>query len=465
MGWSGDSYDVRPQGYNGTVMRAAVAAGRYLGIGRRGCSHSPCYRVAVLEYRTSGVADLNYITADHYAYRKSLFVPTSRVTSRRNCTSLCSTESSAPSVATHGTAVTGTIAQSIEYGQDANFTNTVSRVDRSGIAPDVNISYYRIENGASTANALEAALFEGAYVANFSSDIGADIYPYTAFSNNGGLNGALRNYAAYEGVFVSSAGNGNTVAYPGVRPESVTVGGVDSSNAGTPYGSTGLYPGSGQGTYTITVNGSGWANAPVNLVAPGYVDLRAGLQGTYGNWFGTSFSAPIVAGLAALFRDTFSAATDGRLIQAALLAMGDGWTGAGTGTMTTGTSPIVGAGRVRILPQTFWGWRSLNISQNQVVCFNVGGVPLTGYASWKWGVTWNEPDLGNAADIDIFAKDVATGFVIATQSDHNIHNRIRLTNAQITGRSIQACIRGYHVPIGQTRTVYSADFIQSGTPD
>jgi hypothetical protein len=85
---------------------------------------------------------------------------------------------------------------------------------------------------------------------------------------------------------------------------------------------------------------------------------------------------------------------------------------------------------------------------------------LNGYSGWKWGATWDEGNLGQAADIDFTVRDATTNAVLATQQDYPIHNRLRLDATQIAGRKLKACTYGFSVPAGG-RTVYMADFVHS----
>lgn len=82
----------------------------------------------------------------------------------------------------------------------------------------------------------------------------------------------------------------------------------------------------------------------------------------------------------------------------------------------------------------------------------------SGYAGWKLGLTWDEPDIADAADIDVRVRDTVTNTIIASQTDYAIHNRIRLANAALVGRRLQVCVQAFHVPPGQTRKIFVTDF-------
>ena len=434
-------------------------------------------RVAVVEWTTSG-SDQNRIAKTHYAWRHA-GATTSRILLERNCALTgCPTESSTvPTVMTHGQGVAAAIGASIEAGQDPGQTTTAARVARSGVAPGVEFTYYRVNGCSALDLAIQQALFDGASVVNDSNEYGTGTTPpHTHLTDCGGVNAALRGFVDYEGVFVHAAGNSTHIGYPGTRPESITVAGLDTRDNTIAYGAiTGFYPGSGSGTISVVVNGTTMygAQKPVVVGAPAYVALLPSIPlASYipsGGWFeGTSIASPIVAGIATLFKDGMGGggASNGRLILSAILAMGDGWSGSGSGVLVTGTSSNVGSGRIRALRPTFYGYRTFSISQGQEVCWDVAnGAVLNGYSGWKWGLTWKEPDLSQAADLDLRVRDINTNLVLYSQSDYAIHNRVRLNASQIAGKRLRACVYGYSVPSGQARTVYTTDFVHSNAGD
>lgn len=53
---------------------------------------------------------------------------------------------------------------------------------------------------------------------------------------------------------------------------------------------------------------------------------------------------------------------------------------------------------------------------------------------------------------------------VASQTDHDLRNKIQLRDAQVAGRCLEMRIYGYNVP-AEGRTIYTTDYFHVGTPD
>lgn len=195
----------------------------------------------------------------------------------------------------HGTAVAGTAAA---HGGNG--------VGVASVAYDCRIMPVRITNdpvgGVSTASqqasGIAWAAIHGANVANLSY----------ASSTNETVSSAAQFFQTKGGVVTISAGNAGSFFSESINPYCVTVAATDQS-----------------GTYTP------WSNYGYNifLAAPGASVLTTTRGGGYATWSGTSFSAPIVAGVAALVKSakpTLTAVQIQNVLAASADDLGDaGW--------------------------------------------------------------------------------------------------------------------------------------------
>ncbi len=167
----------------------------------------------------------------------------------------------------HGTPVAGIIA--------AKTNNTIGI---SGIAPNVKVMALRAGTASGyleeddVAEAIIYAVQNGCKIINMS--FGDVVFSYL-------LKEAV-DYGYQNGVlFVASAGNSgnNTLQYPASYDETISVGATDINNNLASFSSFG---------------------SKIDLVAPGQDILSTSRDASYGNYNGTSFSAPIVSGVLAL---------------------------------------------------------------------------------------------------------------------------------------------------------------------
>jgi subtilisin family serine protease len=122
---------------------------------------------------------------------------------------------------------------------------------------------------STAANALTWAADHGARVANLSYQM----------SDSAAVSSAAQYFQSKGGVVTISAGNAGTVSTSADNPYLLTVSASDSNDAIASWSNTGTN---------------------VDLAAPGVGIYTTNNGGGYGSWSGTSFSAPIVAGVAAL---------------------------------------------------------------------------------------------------------------------------------------------------------------------
>jgi Subtilase family len=482
VGWSENHGRLRDGGsYSGIDLRSKVKINRFINAGWRGCNvGNGCKRLGLLEGKTNGSPPLdNHLATGVYALRKPGSAQT-RVVISRDCTVTTCSNYSGPASGDHVLAVAGAAAGSIEGNQDPAYQQspvisgtTVAQRQRSFVAPDKDIAAYAASSCEEWVTALQGAILDGAWVLSNSQSF--DIPNLTMNSDCAGLNANLRNFADFNGLLFELAYNDgpNTMYYPAVRPEVVVIGAVDD---GTIYENVGLANYSGYKSYDLAVGGYPRKQFPVQLLAPANLFGLPQFSGGYGTGSGgTSISTPVVAGIAALLRDTigFSPTDKAWKTQAAMIALGDGFDSFGP-TRQSGTSLSSGSGRVfarypraaAFGGQTWgWEWQKFSISQGQLVCWNVGnGMFMNGISQWKFGATWDEPTPGtDAADIDFYVYDATSGAQLASQTDYNLFQKFRLPSNVIAGRALQVCAKGLTVP--GTRTVYGAGFYHNDGAD
>ena len=166
---------------------------------------------------------------------------------------------------------------------------------------------------------------------------------------------------------------------------------------------------------------------------------------------------------------------EGLNMMAAMLATGDGFNELGA-MQSAGVSDATGYGHVHMhYPSSdgnltapwSWGNDAFSIYTGQDHYIQLGVIP-TSATELKVAMVWNETDMTNAADIDVYAEWLGTGncnaspVTIAFQTDLDLHQRITLTGSQIAGQCIRLRVHGYSVPPAG-RTVYSVNFWHSGT--
>ncbi|WP_433158980.1 S8 family serine peptidase [Kribbella sp. CA-247076] len=189
----------------------------------------------------------------------------------------------------HGTAVTGIIA--------AGTSNTIGI---AGVAWNAQVRPVKVldDNGegsdANVINGINWAVRNGARVINMS--LGGD-------GDNPILHTAIKNAVAQGVVLVAASGNSGLSAphYPAAYPEVLSVGATNWYGALTEFSTYGDTVDIAAPGYNIT------STAPRAKTPPGYDPYWLGLSGT-------SFSSPIVAGVAALVRNKWPSFTPAQVM-------------------------------------------------------------------------------------------------------------------------------------------------------
>ena len=168
----------------------------------------------------------------------------------------------------HGTAVAGCVAPATNNGIGIAGTAYNCKIMPLRVSDSTGYAYW-----STMATALQYAANNGCKVANASFRAGES----TTVQN------AAKYMNSKGGVFVCSAGNQATLVTTTNFPEIIVVGATDASNNLASFSNTGTV---------------------IDVVAPGVAIFTTSNGNGYGYWSGTSFSAPITAGVCALMLST-----------------------------------------------------------------------------------------------------------------------------------------------------------------
>ncbi len=416
----------------------------------------------------------------------------------------------------HANNVARVLAGSIENGLSASSFTLVEQRQRSGIATEGDLFYYRVDgNSFSLSAAIDRLIVDGIDVANMSIGVPCDPSPGCSLACDAGTaNLSLQNAASAGVLLVASIGNNRThlnssscsADYPATNRNVLAVGALETTT-GTAYDTSPVASYSSAGGMLVLVDGSG--NRPfavADLAAPGSWVYTYGpavsdysLMGSR-PFVGTSFAAPAVAGTAGLLREAFNNIgwnlNDARSLMVNMLLFGDGYQGTTNGEASVGMDRFTGAGRVHAhVPATDdmvapwgWGFHVFRLGPGQVASFPVWDELAEDPAvqHWKCAMTWLEPARSGAgstspvADLVLEVWDTcAPGGAQMVQTDFSfdIRKRIELNHSQIMDGSRARCLEGrvraWAVPSdspnplappaeARTREVYVADYFHSG---
>lgn len=172
----------------------------------------------------------------------------------------------------------GTVVSSLIAGTGNNGTGMAGVCWQCKILPVKVLNNKGVGYDSDIAEGVMYAVANGAKIINMS--LGGDTYDKT-------LANAIA-YANFRGVLVvAAAGNENTSAlsYPAALPDVLAVGATDTNKGGSTRASF-----------------SNYSKSWVDVAAPGIVTGMYSNGGYYGGLEGTSFSAPLVSGVAALVK-------------------------------------------------------------------------------------------------------------------------------------------------------------------
>ena len=418
----------------------------------------------------------------------------SRLTHVKDCAQVGCPATGAPADPSdsHGTRVTQLAAGSIEGGQDPSFpgTGTYEQIRRSGHSNGSEIYFYTGNGSDPISRAIQATISDGVDILNLSLQFGGMCDRSWDVS---GINAALIS-ARQAGVLINACGGnvshgaGCTIWYPGLRPDTLAVNGLDSASTNTSYNTLQAMAQASRGGLPIrTFSGIASTTPGIDLMAPGVFQLWFAQSGTTGyanqSAGGCSFATPVVSGAAADLRNAFSSigwtTTSAEALMVNMLVLGDSWDADTNGYRPSRLSSLSGAGRIHmhwpssqdLTAPWAWGWRPVTIGPNQWQSWPVGdaGPESSSITQWKWAAVWYEPDLSNVADLDFYVYDTCPPgggppVLVASDLSYDLRARFTLNQSQIAGKCLEMRVHGTAVPANSTRTVWSADYYHSGDP-
>lgn len=265
----------------------------------------------------------------------------------------------------HGTAVAGTIAA---------LTNNGNGV--ASIAFGAKILPVRVTNASDgytywsdIASGISWAAANGARIANISYDI----------TGSSAITTAAQAMRQQGGIVVVSAGNNNVNPGYAVNPYLITVAATNSSDTRTTWSNFGDY---------------------VDFAAPGQDIWTTSKGGTTGMWWGTSFSAPVVAGVVAQILGTnplLSPSQVESILQQTSVDLG-----------TAGPDPYYGFGRVNPTAAITMAQQSSPADSQPptaVITTPAAGTTVAGLT----GVTVQATDNYGVAQVELYANNVLVG--------------------------------------------------------
>lgn len=311
----------------------------------------------------------------------------------------------------HGTRVAQLMAADFMQGQE-DALGDAARRNLTGACPECRVIFLQDEGLNQRTAALEEACRIGIDI--FESSIGSKA---TSCDGNGDYDAELEALVSCDAVWIQSAGNAGsdgeecTTRYPADHPWTLTVSGIETRNACDTPGAyytadCGIDPGSSRGPAdgAPTIIDLAAPYRFENLIVPNTSPVASG-RGA-----GTSFSAPIVAGLAAIWLDWSQVHVGpsffySNRLRTWMLLFGDRSSGrSGQPRKVDGFSSFWGAGRAGLVPfddLATWSFRRSSelLDDGETVTFRV---PVGAAATFfKAVVTHDGKDYSNEPRIGL----------------------------------------------------------------
>jgi hypothetical protein len=392
-------------------------------------------------------------------------------------------------LATHGNLTTAVAAASLEQGQDLNLS-AAQRVEASGIATEANIYYFLEFVRADLVMAIEKAVALGADVISLSlGDSDSDTWcKNDSFS---GIREAFEDATDAGVLMVNSAGNNQianedvcNINFQSTFPDSLAVGGLwlaDGILGNT--STTPIYPNSSRGTFSST-NHKGQTTWPfiVDLIAPAQARFIPS-SGTAGSeaydattYVGTSISAPIVAGSAAILKDWArmrgglpgGLTEDPYAIRVLLSLMGDG-----RDSSSQWLNYTSGFGALRFINfdtevgSGAWGVQRRVMVPGQVVDWSIGttGPESTAVKGWKFAALIDRNRYGGTPYVNFSLVDKCPAgggeTTLFTWKSTGHKSRFRMASSILGSRFHNRCMwmrAALPSDAGENVELYTADY-------
>ncbi|MDE2371272.1 MAG: S8 family serine peptidase [Burkholderiales bacterium] len=335
----------------------------------------------------------------------------------------------------HGTAVAGTAAATINNGIGISGVAGTAKIMPLVVTDSTGLAYY-----STLATCVTYAADHGVRVANVSFD---SVYSSAAVQSAGSY------LKSKNGLLIVGAGNKGTLISAPALTSMIPVSATDSSDTITSWSSYGPY---------------------VALSAPGLGIYTTTSSGGYASWWGTSFSSPIVAGVAAMMMSVnpalpntqiesllYSTAVDlgapgrdiyygyGRVNAAAAVAAAQAAAATDTVAPTASISaPLAGSsvsGLVAVAVNA-----TDNVAVTQAVLLVNGQAVATDTAS-PWQFSWNSASVANGtATLSVQAYDAAGNVGTSAPVSVTVNNTVVVSTTppviQLTNPSSGAKVSG-----------------------
>ncbi|MDH3656306.1 MAG: S8/S53 family peptidase [Myxococcales bacterium] len=488
-----------------------------------GRTYNPDYgyndiKIAIVEAWGNPLQAPNRLNDTHPGWR-DCGTCSSRLRANYECDGMCLPAPSS-SLPTHGTVVTWTAVGDLTDDQDCvqgvGVCNALEQEERTGVAPEASIMYFRTRSFNDVASAMFLAGTWGADIINLSQSVlpcsQIDECPLvpceSATVNYGSVNEWIRYLTDMGALVVGSGGNRNNDTlssypddldcnhnYPGWRPELLSVAGIGTAPTEEdplePYDVEPIGDYSGRGWLTVGMGGWFAETFPtvqtgvVSISAPGVIDLYYAEDGEYSDtseheaWsvplHGNSVAIPVMSGAAGLMRQA-TGNVDARALKAMVLVMGDGTDSVNSNfAYNSGPSHIYGTGKFKghrfggLEAPTGalynWSWH-LDEGQELSLAFPTGAAPQ-GVTQLKWAVYVDQPDLSQVPWVFLSVDNVCDPVSPfgATDMTYGLQKFVSVKAPIFQGgRCAKAKIYGFSVPAGGV-DVYIAAYYHSGDPD